>query len=136
MSIDAIRKALQKHLKDLATFPTAKENSPFTPPQDGAAWQKCVLMPAEPESVMVGAQMEKGIFQITLHYPLGEGTGEAERKADVVANHFKRATTLVTDGGIRVHVTHQPKIASGIPVNDRWVVPVSVRYHAYVTNSA
>ncbi|MHB1125238.1 MAG: DUF4128 domain-containing protein [Ramlibacter sp.] len=136
MSEVLIRKALEDRLASLpgglGDAATAYENAAYTP-QAGQPYQRANLLPATPDNAIQGAAsyLDVGVFQITLLYPLGAGTGDAALMAEALRQHFRRGTTL-TEGELSVLVTHTPHVARGYPDGDRWTVPVSVRYQCQV----
>lgn len=133
MSQVKIRAALQKALDTLTpTLATAKENQDFTP-VTGTPYQALHLMPAMPDNAVMGAGMfiEAGILQVSLMYPLGQGTGPSQLRAELVRSLFKRGRTFV-EAGVRVHCTKTPKVGPGFKDGDRWHLPISVHWHAYI----
>lgn len=133
MSIVKIRAALEKHLAALTpAMPTAWENAPFAPVV-GVAHQSVHLLPNTPDDGQVGSALhfERGIAQVTLCFPLGNGPAAAEARAQLVKDTFKRGTSLL-EGGITVLVTHAPSQARGMVDDGRFCVPVSIRYQAQV----
>lgn len=139
MSDLLVRRAFEKYLTaagwgGLAADDTYFENEAREPPADAATpYQKCFLLPAEPDNEVAGTSMylAHGIFQITLLYPLGEGAGAAAALAETIRGRFKRGTTM-TESGLNVLVTNTPLVASGFEDNRRWNVPVSIRWQAWV----
>lgn len=133
MSIQLVRRALEKRLAAmLPALATAYQNVAFQP-QPGIPYQRSYLMPSDPDNSVAGSRMyfERGIFQVSLMYPAGTGPAAAEARAQAVRDQFKRGTSM-TESGITVLVTDTPSIAQGIPDGDRFVVPVSIRFQAQV----
>jgi hypothetical protein len=136
MSELLVRQALDKHLAGMtgALANTIYENETREAPADAAMpYQKCFLLPAQPDNSVVGAgeYCAMGVFQVSLMYPLGNGPGDAATQAELLRSRFKRGTTI-TEGGLNVQVTHTPQIARGFEDAGRWHVPVSVRWQAWV----
>lgn len=133
MSMRSIRDALENHLKAMTpALPTSFENASFTPPTDGSAYQEAVLLPANPIVPMGDmTYLEQGVFQVTVLYPLGEGTADAEERAEAIRSHFHRGLTL-TVGGVSTIITSVPTVAKGFPDDGQWRVPVSIRWQAQV----
>ncbi len=133
MSQAIVRRALEKHLDTLTGLATAFENGNYVPVTD-TPYQRVNLLPAAPDNSIQGTvtYFERGVFQITLCYPLGNGAGAAEARAGLTRGHFWRGTVMV-ESGIRVLVTTTPRIAPGFQDDDRWCIPVSVTYQAQVS---
>jgi hypothetical protein len=84
MSTVSIRKALEIKLAALSpSLATAYENAAFTPPAAGTPYQEAYLLPGRPDNAEMGAKnyLEVGVFQVTLKYPLGNGTADAQARA-------------------------------------------------------
>lgn len=137
MSQALIRKALEKRLlamaSGLAATATAMENGSFNPVA-GTPYQRVNLLPATPDNSEQSGKnyFERGIFQVTLCYPSGKGSGAVEAQADRVKAAFKRGTST-TESGVRVIVMLTPKITPGYPDGDRWCIPISVTYQAQIS---
>mgnify|MGYP002145437009 CR=1 FL=1 len=132
MSLKLTKAALEARLVALANaLPTKWENVPFSPPADGAAWQRCDFMPAVPDNPTLGDGFyrEHGIMQVTLSYPLGGGSGPAYTRAEALRVQFKKGSSFAS-GAVTVHVDRAPAIGPGREVEDRFVMPVSVTYRA------
>lgn len=77
--------------------PIAWENTGYTPVK-GTAFIRPTLLSA-PSSLMDldDLQLNIGIYQIDLFYPLGTGAGTMLAKADAIYDHFKADLTLVSN---------------------------------------
>jgi hypothetical protein len=131
--IGAVRRALEKRLASLATnIATAIENGSYTP-TEGVPYQRLALLRAEPESLTMGRRLtrEHGIFQVSLMYPTGEGPGDAEAQAQLVKDHFKCPLTLV-EGNVNVFIVDAVKVSTGFVIDSRFMVPVSIPWHANI----
>lgn len=132
MSYKTIRKLLETRLNALTPpLPTSYENTNFTEPT--GAYQKVQLVPIKALNPVMGDDYyrEVGEFQIFLAYPRNNGTADAAERADLLKQHFSRGLTM-QEGNVRVHILQTPRIAGGMIVNDRYVVPVIVRYEVEV----
>lgn len=99
----------------------------------GQEYQKLQMLPADPDGRETGPnRQERGVFQVSLFYPLLKGPGPATSRAELIRATFGRGTSL-TSGGVTAHVLDWPAIAPGYEDGDRWVVPVSIPYRAQVT---
>jgi len=143
MSIVYVRAALQSKLDGIApSLATAWENVGYTPVV-GTPYQAAYVLAAEPENPTMGDGFyrEQGIFQISLFYPLKNGTYTAEHRAQVIRDTFKRGTSI-TPGEIydwydyyfapfvTVRIEKTPEISQGRVDGDRWHIPVKIRWFA------
>lgn len=131
-SIVSIKAALEQALKTGTTpFPLGWENVAFTPPVDGSAFAVATLLPATPDNPTMGDGFyrEVGLLQVTLSYPVGNGSGKAYAKADEIRALFPRGSSC-TSGGITVRITRTPVVGPGLPQSDRFVLPVRITYSA------
>lgn len=106
---DKIRAALEGHLSLLTpTISTAWENKEFTP-ANGSPYQVVALRYAAPDNRVIGCdrRYELGFLQVTLCYPINNGPGAIEDRANLLRNHFKRGTT-VSNSGQYVQVINTP----------------------------
>ncbi len=132
--IGAVRRALEKRLASLAiNIATAIENGSYEP-TDGLPYQRVGLLRAEPESLTMGRTLTKehGVFQVSLMYPTGDGTGDAEAQAQLIKDHFKCPLTLEEDG-VKVQIIDAVKVSHGFVMDGRWMIPVSIPWHANIT---
>jgi hypothetical protein len=129
--VSLIRAMLESRLNTLSpALATAWENAPYTPVA-GTPYQRAWLLIATPDNSTMGDGYfrEQGIFQITLMYPLQTGTSTAAIRAEAIRTAFKRGTSM-TGNGITVRVELTPEIAVGRVDEDRWALPVKIRWSA------
>ena len=134
MSIAKIRTAFDTRLATLSpALACAYENKAYAPVA-GTPYQRINLLPNTPEDAVLGSLIyfEIGIFQVTLCYPMGNGPGTAEARAQLVKDLFKRGTSML-QGGVTVTVTRAPSAAPAFIDGDRYCVPLSMRYQAQVS---
>jgi len=134
MSILKIQAALEKRLASMTpALATALENLPFEPTQ-GTAYQRAELIPNSPidHALTLDVVEHRGLFQVTLMYPLGAGRGAAQARAQAIADHFAPLLVL-TEPGWRIEVYKTPRIGAGMPFADRWAVPVTAHWRALKT---
>lgn len=133
MSAVAIRAALETALSAISpAMATAWENLPFTP-TDGTPYQRVYLLLGDPDNPEMGTfTQDRGFLQISLAYPLGAGPGAAMARAELIRSAFKRGTTL-TASGITTTIEKTPEISPALIEDDRYVVPVRVRFFANYT---
>lgn len=129
-----INAALEKRLGTLSpAMATAFENEPFEP-TPGTPYQRVNLLPNTPidHALTLDVLELRGLFQITVCYPLDAGRGPAQARAQAIADHFAPALDL-TETGWRISITKTPRIAQGMSDGDRWAVPVTVVWSAFRT---
>lgn len=134
MSLTAIRQALETAL-DAANGPvieTSWENKDFTP-KGGVPYQDVHLLPAEPENPTFGGSSyrERGIFQVTLKYPLGTGPAATAVRAELYQAAFKRGNSFVKSG-VTVIIERTPEVLPYYVEQDRYCLPIRIRYFANI----
>ena len=129
-----ISSALDTRLNALSgNIPTAWENTAFIPTKD-VLYLRPSLLPAPTIQAALGVNgIDEyiGIYQIDIFAPAGKGRGEAEIKADSVADHFKRGTDLSSNGKT-IRLGNVSRNA-GIRSEDRFIISISINYMAHVT---
>lgn len=136
MSQTKIRAALETALNAMTpALATAWENNTFTPPVATVPYQKAVILYSQPENPSFGDAFyrEKGIFQVTLFYPLKQGTSAITARGELLRSIFKRGATFIKDD-ICVTIERTPEIPSGTPDGDRWAMPVKIRFFSHIFN--
>lgn len=131
MSIAKVRIALETALNAITpALVTVWENTDYTP-VDGTAYQQAYLMPAQPDNSTMGSSYyrEQGIFQITLMYPIKTGPKDAADRAELIRTAFKRGKSF-TSGTVTVIIDRTPEISQGRIDEDRWALPVKIRWYA------
>ena len=128
-----INAALDSRLSSLAGgSPIAWSNTVYKPIK-GTLYLKVDNLPSAVEQAGLGnngLDEYRGIYQVTVFAPAGQGRGIADAKADAIADHFKRGTVLVYNG-LSVRLGNVSRNAGFID-GDRFVVAVSVNYYAHV----
>ena len=129
MNNGAIQKALAKKLEAVAALlgvPVAWENTKFTPPQSGIYLEEDFL-PAENEDIFVQGTkaVRRGIYQVTVVYPLDKGTQAARSLADNIAEAFPNNAVLAAGP---LFVNGFADVFSGIPDDTAYRIPVSIPY--------
>lgn len=135
MSLLDVRKALNTHMAVLATttVDTVDENVPFKPAAADRPYEVLHLMPGTPENAAMGptsAIWRVGIFQVSLYYPVNKGSATAAQRAQAIAAHFARGTTL-TSGSVRVKLTKPADIRNARLEGERYVLPVQIPFLAF-----
>jgi len=132
MSLKQIKSALEARLKAMPNaLATEWENVSFDPPAE--PYQRADLLPAAPEQPTLGDGFyrETGVFQVTLFYPLDGGGGVVYAMAEAVRDWFPRGASF-SSGGVTVHIADVGRIGPKFRDNDRFVLPVSLRYFAHI----
>lgn len=131
MSIANISAALEKKLAALGPFATAAENVVYAP-VNGTPYQILNLLINNPvdHAVNFDINEQRGIFQISLMYPLGVGRGAAQYRAQAISAHFAPAQDLI-EAGTKVEIRQTVKIGQGYEDEGRWRVPVSVYWNSF-----
>lgn len=125
----AIRGALQTQLLTLGwTDQTAFEDKVFEPDPD-VPFQEVHTQFIEPNSYALkrGFQ-ERGIFQVKLLYPVGQGVGPSGTRAALIRAAFARDTRLPASGPLVVKIMGQPSVVRVGRVDDRDVTLIRARF--------
>lgn len=136
MSAVAIRSAMEVALAAMPpALPVAWENTPYTPVV-GTPYQRVHLLMARPSSLEMSQRLhrEQGFMQVTLCYPLNAGPGAAMARAELIRTTFAPASEHVS-GGVTVFIDGLPEIAPAAVEDDRFVLPVRVRFYAHVVRT-
>ena len=134
MSIQSVRIALETALNAMTpALASTWQNMPYTP-VTGTPYQKVFILTAEPGNTEYGAHyQERGIFQVTLMYPLMTGSAAAEARGELLRTTFARGNSFVS-GSVTVTIERTPHIGQGMVDEDRWAVPVKMRFFANISN--
>jgi hypothetical protein len=128
MSVSSIRASLEKRL--LAIDPdisTAWENVKFTP-ANNIPYQSVYFLFADPSQTNINQDYAQGGYmQVSLFYPLMQGSAAAMRQAQKIRDGFKVGTKYDD-----VIINKTPKIGSGRVGGDRYMVPVHVFFISYI----
>lgn len=132
MSAVLVRQALEVALAAMSpALGTAWENTDYSPTV-GTPYQRVHLLFAEPANPEIGSRYtERGILQVSLAYPLGAGPAAATTRAELLRTTFYRGASF-TASGVVTTIERTPEIAPGRVEEDRWVVPVKIRFFAHV----
>ena len=129
-----ISSALDSRLDTLTgQTPIAWENTAYIPVKDTLYLRPTILPALTIQAGLGTSGLDEyvGIYQIDIFAPAGKGRGEAEIKADAVADHFKRGTDLSKNGKtVRLGDVSRN---SGIKDEDRFIISISINYMAHVT---
>ena len=133
MSLTAVRAALETALNAMSPkIATAWENDEFTPPADTVPYQAVNLLTARPDNQEIGrAYVERGLMQVTLRYPLKKGPAAAVARAEMLRATFFRGASF-TASSVTSIIEQTPEIMPGFVDQNRWAVPVRIRFYAQV----
>jgi hypothetical protein len=135
MSVLSIRQALEEKLKTITpAIDTAWEQKKYTP-KIGRPYQSAYLLLADPENPSMGNGMyrQRGVFQVTLTYPLGRGSKDIETRADLLRTTYYRGLTL-TEDSVNVVIEKTPAI-SHQPNEDAYAIKiVKIEFFAEIFN--
>lgn len=134
MSLALIRTALETKLNTISpALSTAWQNVSFSPVQ-GTPYQAAYIMPAEPDNPTMGNDFhrERGVFQISLFYPIQAGSSAAEARAELIRAAFYRGQSMIS-GSVTVRISNTPSIGQGRVDGDRWMVPIKIQYFADIS---
>lgn len=132
MSLSLIKGALETQVASISpTISTEYENVLFTPVA-GTPYQSMYFMPAinERRHLNDAAYTAKGIFQITLFYPLNQGTSAVMTRAQLYVDNFPIGLILV-NSTTKVIISDTPDVVRLGVVGDRYQVVISVSWKAY-----
>lgn len=135
MSLLAVRQALEAALAAMSpALATQWENTVYVP-VDGTPYQRVYLLAAQPDNPEMGGHVtERGFLQISLCYPLDAGPNAAMTRAELIRSTFKRGDAF-TASGITTQIERTPEIAPAMIEEDRYVLPVRVRFFAHHASS-
>ena len=132
MSLLTIAAILETALATISpSIAYAYENVPYTP-VEGVPYGAVYVLPAEPDNIEIGpGYTERGIFQINLFYPTKTGRAAALAQAALIRAKFPVASTFAS-GGVTVIIKKTPEIAPARIEDDRFLVPVRIRFEAHL----
>lgn len=124
-----MRGILQTQLMTLGwAAQTAFEGRTFEPTTD-VAYQEVTTDFSDPDAItLAGSDMQRGIFQVRLLYPLDDsGIGAQTARAAAIAAAFPRNAKFSTGGQV-VKIMRKPAIARGPVQGDRDVTVIRIRF--------
>lgn len=131
MAIVAIRAALETALAAMTPIVTvAYENAVFTP-VPGVPFCKAYLLTGTPQNPTFGGGFyrEVGMFQVTLFYPIQNGTAAAALRAEMIQQKFFRGSSF-SNAGVTVRIIGTPAITAAQIDGDRWTMPIRCQWTA------
>lgn len=136
MSIVSIRAALESALNAISpAIALAWENVPYTP-VPGTPFARVYLLTAPPAMLEMSQRIhrEQGFLQVSLMYPLDAGPSAAATRAELIRATFLAGSTL-TASGVTVTIDATPEIGPALIEEDRYSLPVRIRFYAHVRRS-
>jgi len=134
MSFEDIQKALDVPLKTgvFGGLPVFLENSTSVPDISTPFLSGTILpiQPSQSELGPTGTDLHSGIYQISIYYPKGSGTGNINRKADEIASVYKPSVNFEWNTTcVRVN-----NIGRGLlRINKGWaILDLSVDWSSYI----
>lgn len=133
MSTVAISAALEARLATVTpALQLAYANEEFSPVAGTPYMQASTIFAAPNNDEFGPSFQERGLFDVLLFYPVGEGWGAALAQAELVRTAFARGTSLTGADGKIVRVVGTPAIAPAYRDGDRWVQPIRVTFNVNV----
>lgn len=136
MSALAIRAAFETALAAMTPAVTpAWENVSFAPVAGEPFQEVFILLAAPVDTELTGRVFQQaGYAQVNLNYPIGNGPADATARAELIRSTFYRGRSL-TASGVTTNVERTPEIMPGRTEEDRFVIPVKVRFFANIVRS-
>ncbi len=106
------------------------ENTTFSIPKTGV-WWKVNHLPVSSSSVSLGIcgeDEDRGIVQVSIHAPKGEGESEAFRVLELLRDHFVAGRSLSYDG--QCVTIQQTYAASSFSADNYYITPISIAYYS------
>lgn len=131
-SVTAVRAALETALGSISpALATAYENALYVP-VTGTPYQAVNLLCAQPNNIEIGpGYVEQGIFQVTLYYPKDAGPKDAQARVELIRTKFAVGASFAASG-VTVNITATPEVAPARIEDDRYLVPIKIRFSAMI----
>ena len=114
-------------------LPVAAPNIVFPPAgqQTPAKYLRLAFLPNQTRQITVGddPQQKRGLIQVSVVWPVGQGIIAALDVADQVIDHFMNQTLFAS--GVRITISSEPWAAGPLQDGDRVQVPVTIPYIAF-----
>jgi hypothetical protein len=134
-----VRSALESALWNMSpALATSFENAGYMnadgtagTPDAATPYQRVTLLLAEPANVEFGpGYTEQGFLQVDLNYPLAAGPHDATARAELIRSTFHRGASF-TASGVTVNIERTPEIMPARVEEDRFIVPVRIRFYSH-----
>lgn len=114
-------------------LPVAAPNIVFPPAgqQTPAKYLRLAFLPNQTRQITVGddPQQKRGLIQVSVVWPVGQGIIAALDVADQVIDHFMNQTLFAS--GVRITISSEPWAAGPLQDGDRVQIPVTIPYIAF-----
>ncbi|QRY69112.1 hypothetical protein JVX98_12840 [Ensifer sp. PDNC004] len=92
---------------------------------------RLAFMPNQTRQVTMGddPQQKRGLLQISVVWPVGQGIVGALEVVDQIIDHFKNQTLFAS--GVRITISSEPWAAGPLQESERVQIPVTIPYHAF-----
>lgn len=109
---------------------TAEQNASYQPVV-GVPYQLIHLITFKPDEPTQGGgyYREHGVFQVTLVYPVGTGSGAIMARAELIRSYFQKGSNLL-HSGITVTIPETPEFGYEQGSSDNISLPVKIGYRA------
>jgi hypothetical protein len=137
MSQASILQALVAHLDDFTpSMPVSAPNVTYTP-TTGTPYLRVWHMPAVTDWLGLdpneNLNEHRGVLQIDVMWPAGQGVMQPLERADAIAAHFQRGQQF-THGGVTTQIVLPAEVARGDQDGAWFSIPVSVFYVALTSD--
>ena len=124
------RLALQKHLLGIITASEVEweGDTDFVAPDLSTPYYKAYLLRGKPINLALDT-MDRGgigIFQVTMMYPINQGTIPLETMAQTIIDHFVGQSLV--EGNAKVTILEQPEYTKLDDTNDRFIGMMRIIY--------
>lgn len=131
MSQANIKRALLTHLDSMLGIPYIVPNDESTSPNHGPYANVAFLL-ADPVVYTLGddgLDEHRGVMQVLLKYPRGQGSGQLDEKADAIRESFRAGLKLNYDDQ-EVTIVNTG-MGNQSDFENRFVCPVSIQFYAF-----
>jgi hypothetical protein len=92
---------------------------------------RLAFMPNQTRQVTMGddPQQKRGLLQVSVVWPVGQGIIDALEVVDQVIDHFKNQTLFAS--GVRITISSEPWAAGPLQESERVQIPITIPYHAF-----
>ncbi|RVJ51643.1 phage tail terminator-like protein [Sinorhizobium meliloti] len=114
-------------------LPVAAPNIVFPPAgqQMPAKYLRLAFLPNQTRQITMGndPQQKRGLLQVSVVWPVGQGIIGALDVADQVIDDFKNQTLFAS--GVKITISSEPWAAGPLQDGDRVQIPVTIPYIAF-----
>lgn len=114
-------------------LPVAAPNVVFPAPGQPLPpkYLRLVFLPNQTRQITMGndPQQKRGLFQVSVVWPVGQGIIGALDVADQVIDQFKNQTLFAS--GVKITISREPWAAGPLQEGERVQIPVTIPYIAF-----